>query len=72
MAAAADGGEDDDNGDDDWDGESDSDSDSDSEGNGDGEGRHDGDGSKGPRTHVIVYSSFVEERVDSEKAGEYS
>ena len=70
MAAADNGGEDDDNGDDDWDGESDSDSDS--EGNGDGEGRRDCDGSKGPRTHVIVYSSFVEERVDSEKAGEHS
>ena len=27
---------------------------------------------KGPRTHVIVYSSFVKERVDNEKAGEHS
>ena len=27
---------------------------------------------KGPRTHVIVYSSFVKELIDSKKAGELS
>ena len=27
---------------------------------------------KGPRTHVIVYSSFVKERIDRKKAGELS
>ena len=25
---------------------------------------------KGPHNHVIVYSSFVKERIDNEKAGE--